>query len=254
MSIFAADALKGKTFLVTGASSGLGKATAIMIAECGGQVLASGRNESRLTACIEAMKGTNHIALPFDLSNADEVADWVKSIAKKYGALSGIFHSAGLGLVLPARMIKQSHLESLLQSSLFAAFGIARAASSKGIITDGGSIVFMSSVIGSRGQLGMTAYSAVKSGIDGMVRSLACELAPRKIRANSILAGAVETEMIAEWRAISDKAAVAELEGRHLLGFGNPEDVANIVLFLLSDASQWITGTNLVIDGGYMVR
>ena len=254
MSIFAADALKGKTFLVTGASSGLGKATAIMIAECGGQVLVSGRNESRLTACIEAMKGTNHIALPFDLSNADEVADWVKSIAKKYGALSGIFHSAGLGLVLPARMIKQSHLESLLQSSLFAAFGIARAVSSKGIITDGGSIVFMSSVIGSRGQLGMTAYSAVKSGIDGMVRSLACELAPRKIRANSILAGAVETEMIAEWRAISDKAAVAELEGRHLLGFGNPEDVANTVLFLLSDASQWITGTNLVIDGGYMVR
>ena len=254
MSIFATDALKGKTFLVTGASSGLGKATAIMIAECGGQVLVSGRNESRLTACIEAMKGTNHIALPFDLSNADEVADWVKSIAEKYGHLSGIFHSAGVELVRPVKIIKQSHLEHLLQSSFFAAFGIARASSSKGVITDGGSIVFMSSVAGSRGQLGLSAYSAVKSGVDAMVRSLSCELAPRKIRVNSIVAAAVETVMHARLAAANSTETMSDYEGKHLLGFGKPEDIANAVLFLLSDASRWVTGTNLVIDGGYMVR
>ncbi|MEH1777608.1 MAG: SDR family oxidoreductase [Nostoc sp.] len=254
MSIFAPDALKGKLFLVTGSSSGLGKAAAKMIAECGGQVLASGRNKSRLAACIEAMAGTNHVALPFELSNADEVADWVKSIAGKYGSLSGIFHSAGSELVLPARMIKQSNLEHLLESNFFAAFGIARASSSKGVITDGGSIVFMSSVAGFRGQLGLSAYSAVKSGVDAMVRSLSCELAPRKIRVNSIMAAAVETEMHARLVVASSKEAISDYERKHLLGFGQPEDVANAVLFLLSDASRWVTGTNLVIDGGYMVR
>ncbi len=255
MNIFAADALTGKTFLVTGASSGLGKAAAISIAQCGGRVLASGRDRPRLETAIAAMNGDIHVALPFTLSTADAMTDWIKSVATEYGALTGIFHAAGTALIRPARMTQQSHLEDLLQSSLYSAFGIARAAASKGILTDGGSIVMMSSVAGSRGQSGMTAYSAVKAGIDGLVRSLACELAQRQIRVNSIAAGAVETEMHAKLTsAIAGTPMLENYEREHLLGFGQPEDVANAVLFLLSDASRWVTGTNLVIDGGYMVR
>lgn len=255
MKIFAPDALTGKTFLVTGASSGLGKAAAILIAECGGRVLVSGRDRSRLAVSIEMMSGDIHVALPFTLSTADAMTDWIKSIATEYGALSGIFHAAGTALIRPARMTQQSHLEDLLQSSLYSAFGIARAASSKGVVMDGGSIVMMSSVAGSRGQSGMTAYSAVKAGIDGLVRSLACELSQRQIRVNSIAAGAVETEMHAKLTsAIAGTPMLENYEQEHLLGFGQPEDVANAALFLLSDASRWVTGTNLVIDGGYMVR
>lgn len=253
MSTFASDALKGKVFLITGASSGLGRATAIAIAECGGQVLASGRNHSRLEATVDSMMGGDHVFLPFELSNADGVANWVKSIAEKYGSLSGIFHSAGSELLLPARMTKQPDLEALLQNNFFPAFGIARASASKGIIADGGSIVFMSSVAGVRGQAGMTGYSAVKSAICGLVRSLSCELAPRKIRVNSIMAAAVETEMHERLMAASSREARSEYEAKHLLGFGKSEDVAQAVIFLLSDASRWISGTNLVIDGGYTV-
>ncbi len=253
MKIFASDALLGKTFLVTGASSGLGRATSILIAACGGQVLASGRDSSQLAASINLMQGDKHIALPFTLSTADSLADWIKSVTLEYGALSGIFHSAGTALIRPARMTQQYHLEELMQSSLYSAFGIARAAASKGIIIDGGSIVMMSSVAGARGQSGMTAYSAVKAGIDGLVRSLACELAPRKIRVNSIAAGAVETEMHTKLTTnIAGTPMLDKYEQDHLLGFGQPEDIANAALFLLSDAAKWVTGTNLIIDGGYM--
>jgi NAD(P)-dependent dehydrogenase (short-subunit alcohol dehydrogenase family) len=254
MSTFISSALQDKVFLVTGASSGLGKAAAIAIANCGGQVIAAGRDVSRLENLLAAMSGSNHIIFPFEMTNADEVADWVKLIAGKHGSLSGVFHAAGSELILPSKMTKQAHLDHLLQGSFFAPFGIARAAASKGVITDGGSIIFMSSVAGSRGQQGLTAYSAVKSAIDALVRSLSCEFATRKIRVNSIMAGAIKTEMHSRLAASSSTEAMSDYEHKHLLGFGKPEDVANAVLFLLSDASSWITGTNLVVDGGYMVR
>ncbi|MDC6130107.1 SDR family oxidoreductase, partial [Burkholderia gladioli] len=134
------------------------------------------------------------------------------------------------------------------------AFGIARAAARKGVMEDGASLVLMSSVAASTGQVGMTAYSAAKAGIEGLVRSLACELAPRRIRVNAIAAGAVRTAMHERLTRGSPDEAVAAYESSHLLGFGEPEDVAGAALFLLSGASRWITGTALAVDGGYRVR
>ena len=135
-----------------------------------------------------------------------------------------------------------------------AAFGIARAISQKNTMQDGGSAVFMSSVAGSTGQVGMTAYSAAKAGIDGLVRSLSCELAARAIRVNAIAAGAVETAMHARLTKGSGEGATAEYARSHLLGFGAAEDVANAAVFLLSGASRWVTGSVMAVDGGYMVR
>ena len=254
MSIFKTDALQGMTYLVTGASSGIGKATAILLSECGARVVVNGRDENRLNETLSELKGAGHLAAAAPLETADQTNDWLKSLSEVTGLFYGVFHCAGIELIRPARMIKQAQLNDVLGSSLFAAFGIARACSSKNVLIDGGSIVFMSSVAGATGQVGMTAYSAAKAGIDGMVRSLACELAVKKIRVNSIAAGAVHTAMHDRLTKGSGDEATLAYAQSHLLGFGQPLDVAQAALYLLSPASRWVTGTTMVVDGGYTVR
>lgn len=255
MSIFSENHLSGNNYLVTGASSGIGQATARMIAQYGGKVIIAGRDEIRLQDTFSSLAPRAAHAVSVEvLTEADTTADWVKSIAEAHGPLSGVFHSAGVELIRPVKLTKQSHLNDVFGSSLYAAFGIARAISQKNTLTDGGSVIFMSSVAGSTGQIGMTAYSAAKAAIDGLVRSLACELAPRRIRINSIAAGAVKTAMHERLTKVSGADAERDYEKSHLLGFGNPDDVANAAVFLLSNASSWITGSTLAVDGGYMVR
>lgn len=252
--IYSESHLSGKTFLVTGASSGIGKSTAELIARCGGRLIASGRDESKLSQLLAEIGGVEHVISPRSLSDADDVTEWVTELAKQYGPLSGIFHSAGMELIRPVRMIKQKHIDELLGSSLYAGFGLARAAAQKNVLLDGSSVVFMSSVAGQTGQMGMTAYSACKAGIDGLVRSLACELSPRRIRVNSIASGAVATAMHERWLHSASDEAKHGYESSYLLGYGQPDDVANSAVFLLSDLSKWITGTVMLVDGGFTVR
>lgn len=254
MSLLFDTALVGQTFLITGGSSGIGRATAQLIARSGGRVIVSGRDGNRLNETLYSLSGSGHEKSIFEINNADETADWVKQISVRYGLLSGIFHGAGVELIRSARMINQSKLDDIFRSSLFGAFGIARAVSQKNVFTDGGSLIFMSSVAGSHGQIGMTAYSSVKAGIDGLVKSLACELAGRRIRVNSIAAGAVKTAMHDRLTEASDEQACTEYEKCHLLGFGTADDVALAAVFLLSGAARWITGTTMIVDGGYSVR
>ncbi|WP_323119387.1 SDR family NAD(P)-dependent oxidoreductase [Burkholderia alba] len=254
MTHFSERCLAGGIYLVTGASSGIGQAAATAIARAGGRIVAGGRDADRLAAVVAALPGDGHAASTAELNDADMAADWAGQLAERHGAFAGVFHAAGAELIRPARMTRQAQLDHVFGSSLYAAFGIARAVSRKNVLADGGSVVLMSSVAGSTGQVGMTAYSAAKAGIDGLVRSLACELAARRIRVNSIAAGAVKTAMHARLTQGSPDDAVAAYEQSHLLGFGEADDVANAALFLLSGASRWITGTVLAVDGGYRVR
>ena len=254
MTLFNNKCLEGGHYLVTGASSGLGRATAQLIAQNGGRVLVAGRNLERLTKVLADLPGKGHEMSQKDLSDMDEVSGWVKELAEKYGDFSGIFHAAGIELIRPTRMLKQSQLNEIFSGGVFSAFGIAKAAIQRGVIREGGSLVYMSSVAGSSGQVGMTAYSAVKASIDGLVRSLACELANKKIRVNSIVAGAVKTEMHSRLTRGLDQTSINNYEDSHLLGFGEPEDIANTVLFLLSPGSRWITGSSIRVDGGYLAK
>jgi NAD(P)-dependent dehydrogenase (short-subunit alcohol dehydrogenase family) len=254
MTLFAENCLAGGLYLVTGASSGIGRASAQLIASLGGRVIAAGRDEVRLQATLAGLHGSGHAAAVASLTDADQTAEWVSQLAETHGTFAGVFHAAGVELIRPAKLTRQEQLGQVFGSSLYAAFGIARAGSKKNVIADGGSLVFMSSVAGSTGQAGMTAYSAAKAAIDGLVRSLACEMALRKIRVNSIAAGAVHTAMHERLTTGSPDEALAAYERSHLLGFGEADDVAQSALFLLSDASRWITGTTLVVDGGYKVR
>lgn len=254
MRIFDRNSLSGKIYLVTGASSGIGRATAKILSECGAKIIIAGRDSVRLDECLVELSGSGHLKSICAFDDADCVYDWVKLLVEKVGPLDGIFHCAGIELIRPVRLTKQAQLSDVFGSSLFAAFGLARGLSQKSAMHDGGSIVFMSSVAGSVGQVGMTAYSAAKAAIDGLVRSLACELAPRRIRVNSIVAGAIKTAMHERLIRGSSDEITLKYEQMHLLGFGDVNDVSQAALFLLSSASRWVTGTTLVIDGGYSAR
>lgn len=251
---FSPDALKGKRIVVTGASSGIGRETALQLSQVGADLVVMGRDENRLADTLAELAPGDHQLRTGALDDADTVADLVSDLARELGPLHGVFHSAGSSLVLPVKLTKNRHLDEVFGAGFRGAFGIARAAAKKHVIADGGSVVFMSSVSSTRGRQGMVAYSAAKAAVDGMVRALATELASRRIRANTIISGAVETEMHNDFVRSVDETLVANYRNLHLLGFGSPGDIANAAIFLLSDASAWVTGTSMAVDGGYTAK
>jgi NAD(P)-dependent dehydrogenase (short-subunit alcohol dehydrogenase family) len=250
--IFAQNCLAGRRILVTGASSGLGRAAAIALSECGAQVILTGRDEARLEETRGQLSGAAHQAVTMDFRTADDMAEFIKGQVKEGGPLNGVFHAAGISMTLPVRLIKQQQIDEVFRSSVYGAFGIARAAAQKNMVVDGGAIVFMSSVSALKGHNGMTVYSSAKAAVDGLVRSAAMELAPRAIRVNSIVCGAVYTEMYAREVDRMGPEWIASIGAKHPLGFGRTDDISNAVIYLMSDAARWVTGSAMAVDGGYM--
>jgi NAD(P)-dependent dehydrogenase (short-subunit alcohol dehydrogenase family) len=251
---FSDAALQGKRILVTGASSGIGRSAATLFSALGARLCVVGRSVDRLATTLAALSGSGHTVHAFDIGSVDESVVTIQSIVQGGGSFQGIFHSAGIGLVRPAKLTKREHFDHVLAASLGGTFAISRAASMKGVVSDGASIVLMSSVAAYRGQIGMALYSASKGAVDAATRSLACELAPRGIRVNSLVTGAVKTEMHERTATAMPAEALAQYEAKHLLGFGEPADVAAVAAFLLADASRWVTGANWVVDGGYLAK
>ncbi len=244
--------LTGKRILVTGASSGIGKVTASILSRLGGRIIILGRNQERLQRTYDTLSGKGHAQYIFDLSSIDEIPQLLKKIGQEHGPLSGLFHSAGIVKIMPVGLLKKKYIDEIFGSSVKAALMLTRGFCQKGVVADKNvSLILMSSAAGSCGVPGMSIYSASKAAIEGAVRSLACELAPQGIRVNSIIAGAVETEMHDALIAKFASDEIQNYKNKHLLGFGQPEDIAYAVAFLLSDASKWMTGSSMVVDGGY---
>lgn len=246
---FASDALARQRVLLTGASSGIGREAAMLFASHGARLALVARDQRRLEETAAMLPGDGHSIHSTDLADADATAEAVQDIARQ-GVLHGVFHSAGTTLVLPVKLVKNKHLDEVFGANVRGAFGIARAAARRGVLADGGSLVFMSSVASVVGRPALSGYCAAKAAVDGMVRSLAVEFAPRRIRVNAITAGAVETAMHRDFVQSINPDAVKAYEDLHLLGFGKPADIANAALFLLSDLSRWITGSSMAVDGG----
>lgn len=250
--IFSEDALQGKRFLVTGASSGIGRATAQQLAACGAKLVINGRDQERLNSTLMSLLGTGHQALVADIGSLNNGHDLVMQASEYGGPLNGVFHAAGVVSVRQTKLLTDDHVESIFSTSVSSALGIAKACAKKKSLAEEGSVLFISSVAGSRGRSGMAAYAASRAALGGLTRALAAELAPRKIRVNELIAGAVETPMHESIVKNLDHDSQQEYRDLHLLGFGEPTDVSQAALFLLSDASRWVTGSSMVVDGGYM--
>ena len=248
--VFRDDCLAERRVFVTGASSGIGRATAVALSRRGARLVLNGRDEARLNETRALLIGDGHAIAPGVLTDADATAALLKAAARD-GAFDGIFHAAGFFQVLPAKITKQTQLDAAFNASVFGAYGIARAASAKAVLANGGSIVFMSSIAAEHGSAGLTAYAGAKAAVLGLTRALAMELAPRLIRVNAIMASTIETEMHERTMENAQMDYVAMNLARHPLGFGKPAAIDDTATFLLSDASTWMTGATMAVDGGY---
>lgn len=244
--------LKDKTILVTGASSGIGRATSILLSQLGAHVVLAGRNIETLTETKSLMEGTHHTMGVIDLSQTDSIPMWMKELVTTTGPLDGAVHCAGSHVAKPLRMVTTETMSQIMELNLYAAVGVAKGFRQKTVIgKNGGSLVFLSSVVGLVGQAGIMPYAASKGAIIAITKSLAVELAAEKIRVNCVVPAVVNTAMSKKLLGMMLPEQVKAIEAQHPLGLGEPLDIANAIAFLLSSASRWITGSHLVVDGGY---
>jgi NAD(P)-dependent dehydrogenase (short-subunit alcohol dehydrogenase family) len=246
--------LAGRAVLVTGASSGIGRATAVALSEIGASVVLVGRNRDKLAETRSLLEGERHHVEPFDLNCTDELPQWMKGVAERHGPLSGLVHCAGAQVLMPLRMLKTKHLEDLFRINVVAGIMLAKGFRQKGVTPGAGAIVYVSSVMGEVGSPGRAAYCASKSALHSVTRSLALELAADNIRVNCVAPGAVQTDMIAEMQLSVGEAGLAQLARQHPLGLGTPRDVAFAIAFLIADTGRWITGSIQFVDGGYTAQ
>lgn len=246
--------LAGRRILITGASSGIGRETAVLFSELNARLVIAGRDPSRLEATLACLRGVGHSAEVFDLAALDDIPRRIKGIVAAGGPLYGMVHSAGLHAVVPIQALSPRRLEELMRVNVSAALLLAKAFRQQVPAAGGGSIVLLSSVTGLVGEPGISAYAATKAALIGATRSLALEFARERVRVNAIAPGVVNTEMTQRFWGELSQEQCAGIEAQHPLGVGTARDVAYGAAYLMADTGRWITGTTLVVDGGYTAR
>ena len=237
--------LLGKTILVTGASSGIGRATAIECSRMGARCVITGRNMQRLHQTCHALEGNGHILIIAYLSKQGEIDTLVDSIPN----IDGLVNNAGIGLNKPISYIKQEDLENVFQVNTFAPILLTKALLRKKKINKNGSIVFTSSISAFESNFGRAVYGASKSAIMAYMHYCARELAGKPIRANAVHPAMTETPLIYSG-TLTEEDRQRDMMQYPLKRYAKPEEIAYAIIYLLSDASSWTTGTSLIIDGG----
>lgn len=241
--------LEGKTILVTGASSGIGRGIAIACAKMGGTVILNGRNEERLQETLSMLEGKNHQILVGDLAKQEDL----QRMADTLPELQGWVNSAGIPKVCPIKHFDRKDVEEIFNVNITSTMLLLSMLVKKKKLKRGASVVLISSISGVYiGTAGDTSYCASKGAVNGFTKGAAIELAGQGIRVNSISPGLVPTNILDLANAKSGDTHVVNTmtEKYPLKRLGKPEDIGNGAVYLLSDASSWITGQNLVIDGG----
>lgn len=246
--------LKDKNILITGGTSGIGRNLAIQASRIGAHIVIIGRDENKIKSILSEIGEHEHLAYSLDIRQYNNIELIIESAVNKLGKIDGFVHCAGIETTTPLRNMNNLSYETLFATNVISGFEIARILSKKKYCNPkGASYIFMSSVMGKLGEKGKVAYSASKAAILGGVKSMALELASKNIRCNSVLPGLVATEMSNKMFETLPEEAVNAIINKHPLGIGNPEDISNLCLYLLSDLSKWITGSEIVIDGGYSI-
>ena len=247
--------LEGKNIIITGASSGLGRQCAIDCSRMGARIVAIGRNTERLQGTMGQLAGTNHVSYLFDLTDFEGMSSLVSNIAQDIGRIDGLVNCAGISNTLPLKMFTKEKLDDFFQTNVYSSILLSKEICRSSRINPlGGSIIFLSSVMGCVGDIGKALYGMTKGALLSAAHSLACEYAPRNIRFNCISPGVIRTPINENQPYMLDKDLREKIEKKHLLGFGKPSDISSAAIYLLSDASRWITGQNLIVDGGYTIR
>lgn len=241
----------GKTIIVTGAGSGIGGETAIILSQQGAKVVMLDLNEEGLNKTLAAMTGWGHITRICDLTNFDALPALVKDIVKMTGAVDGFVHCAGVSSRKPLNVLKAKGFQKVMDVNFYSFVELARILTKKEYMNDGGSIVVMSSVSSIRGYKAKSEYCVSKAAVDAFVRCMALELANRRIRVNSVMPAEVLTPLAQKAREINEAVGASNFNAP--LGPSEPCEVANTIAFLLSDATRTITGTSIIIDGGLTI-
>lgn len=241
--------LEGKTILVTGASSGIGQATAIECSKLGAKVVITGRNAERLQETYAQLEGDGHIQLLAEL--ADQAS--VEKLVTDCPELNGVVLCAGIAKTLPLSFATRDKLDEMFDTNFFAPVELVRLLLKKKKLMKGSSVAIVSSIGGVMSyKVGNGVYGASKAALTSIMKFLAVELAPKRIRVNAVHPGMTNTGLIHRG-TISEEQLKADMERYPLKRYGEPEDIARGIVYLLSDASAWVTGHSLVIDGGVSI-
>lgn len=239
--------IEGKTIFITGASSGIGRATAIECSKMGATLVISGRNPLGLKETFDKLEGNGHIQIMADLGSTLNIPHIVDQLSSQ----DGVVHCAGFTKTIPFQFINEKDLMAIMQVNFMAPALISQLLIKKKKLNKGASVVFISSVSGVYcSSVAGSMYSASKGAVNGLVKGMALDLAPKGIRVNCVNPGMIDTHIFSEG-TITEEQLKEDIKRYPLNRYGKPEEVAHAIIYLLSDASKWVTGSNLLIDGGY---
>ncbi|MBD5213051.1 MAG: SDR family oxidoreductase [Bacteroidales bacterium] len=241
--------LKGKAILITGASSGIGRATAIACSKMGATLIITGRNKQRLEETFSCLEGINNIAIPADLTNQEDLKKVIDAIPK----LDGIVLAAGIVQMYPIQFVSVEKFDRIFQTNLYAPIELLRVITKKKLYNSGFSIVAIDSVAGNEYfSVGNSIYGAGKAALKSFLKYFSLEMAKKDIRVNTISPGLILTPMQTKG-AISEEDLSKAIETVPMKRWGKPEEIAPAAVFLLSDMSSYMTGSDIRIDGGFTI-
>ena len=243
--------LKDKNIIITGAASGIGKETAITASRLGANVIMLDLSEDGLKETTYLLDGNNHSYYITDLTDTESISTIIKEIIEKNGIINGLVHCAGISSRKPLNVLTKDGFSKVMDVNFYSFVELVRQVCKKKHFAEGGSVVVMSSISSIRGYKAKSEYCVSKAAVDSFVRCMALELADRKIRINSVMAAEVLTPLALKAKEMHQAVGASDFNAP--LGPSDPYEVANTIVFLLSDATKTITGTSILIDGGACV-
>lgn len=248
--------LQGKNIVISGAASGIARQCAISCSKMGARLILLDINGEGLAETLTMLeRQKEHFTAVVDLTDKEKTAIAMANGVKAIGRVHGLLNCAGISTTLPLNIVKEETLDKFFKVNVYTGYFLTQEVVKRAnLAEEGASIVFFSSVAGSYGSNGKSVYGMTKGALKAVTKSLAVELAKKNVRVNSISPGVIVTPINQNLPHIADPEKRAVLEKQHLLGLGKTTDIANACIYLISDASRWVTGTNIFVDGGFSAR